>query len=50
MGLPCPNLCTGGENYHSRYEYACVQSMEKVTKLLVGLAARYAEKDALIQA
>ncbi len=31
MGLPCPNLCTGGANYHSRFEYACVQSMETVT-------------------
>ena len=38
MGLPCPNLCTGGANYHSRFEYACVQSMEKVTELLVKLA------------
>lgn len=43
MGLPCPNLCTGGANYHSRYEYACIQSMEKVTELLVKLAERYAE-------
>ena len=43
MGLPCPNLCTGGANYHSRYEYACVQSMEKVTELLVRLAEKYAE-------
>lgn len=41
MGLPCPNLCTGGENYHSRYEYACVQSMEQVTRLLVLLAQKY---------
>ncbi len=41
MGLPCPNLCTGGANYHSRYEYACVRSMETVTKLLVKLAERY---------
>ncbi len=41
MGLPCPNLCTGGENYHSRYEYACIQSMEKVTQLLILLAERY---------
>lgn len=48
MGLPCPNLCTGGENCHSRFEYACVQSMEKVTELLVRLAMRYAEKDALV--
>ncbi len=43
MGLPCPNLCTGGANYHSRFEYACVQSMEKVTELLVKLAEKYGE-------
>ncbi len=30
MGLPCPNLCTGGMNYHGRYEYVCIESMEKV--------------------
>lgn len=41
MGLPCPNLCTGGENYHSRFEYACVQSMEKTTELLIRLAEKY---------
>lgn len=35
MGLPCPNLCTGGANYHGRYEYACAQSMEQITELLV---------------
>lgn len=44
MGLPCPNLCTGGANFHSRFEYACVQSMEKVTELLVKLAKRYGEE------
>lgn len=41
MGLPCPNLCTGGSNGHSRFEYACVQDMEKVTETLVRLAERY---------
>ena len=41
MGLPCPNLCTGGDNYHGKYEYACVQSMEKVTELLIKLAEKY---------
>ena len=41
MGLPCPNLCTGGENYHGRYEYACVQSMEKTTELLIRIAEKY---------
>lgn len=44
MGLPCPNLCTGGGNYHSRFEYACVQSMKIVTELLVKLAELYGEK------
>lgn len=43
MGLPCPNLCTGGANGHSRFEYACVQSMEKVTELLIRLAVKYGE-------
>ena len=43
MGLPCPNLCTGGANYHSRFEYACVQSMETVTELLIRLAGMYAD-------
>ena len=44
MGLPCPNLGTGGANYHSRFEYACVQSMKKTTELLVKLAERYGKK------
>lgn len=35
MGLPCPNLCTGGHNFHGRYEYIPVQSMEKVVELLI---------------
>ena len=38
MGLPCPNLCTGGHNFHSRFEYVCVESMEKIVQLLVKLA------------
>ena len=35
MGLPCPNLCTGGANFHSRFEYIPVEDMEKITDLLV---------------
>ncbi len=41
MGLPCPNICTGGENYHGKYEYACVQSMEQIVKLLIGLVKKF---------
>lgn len=39
MGLPCPNLCTGGHSFHGRYEYICLESMEKVVELLVRLAS-----------
>lgn len=42
MGLPCPNLCTGGHNYHGRYEYIPVQSMEKVVELLTEIIRLYA--------
>lgn len=35
MGLPCPNLCTGGANYHGRFEYIPVEDMEKCVDLLV---------------
>jgi tripeptide aminopeptidase len=37
MGLPCPNLCTGGANFHSRFEYIPVEDMEKITDMLVDL-------------
>lgn len=39
MGLPCPNLCTGGHNFHGRFEYICIESMEKIVEILVKLAA-----------
>ena len=35
MGLPCPNLCTGGANCHGRFEYAVVEDMEKCVQMLV---------------
>ena len=34
-GLPCPNLCTGGENYHGRFEFVPVEDMELCVKMLV---------------
>ena len=37
MGLPCPNLCTGGENFHGRFEYIPVEDMELCVKMLVQL-------------
>lgn len=41
MGLPCPNLCTGGANFHGRFEYACVEDMEKIVEILVRIAQKY---------
>ena len=34
MGLPCPNICTGGENFHGKYEFITVQRMQKVSDIL----------------
>lgn len=34
-GLPCPNICAGGHNFHGVYEYICVESMDKIAELLV---------------
>lgn len=39
MGLPCPNLCAGGHNFHGRYEFCCVESMEKIVQLLIMLSS-----------
>lgn len=37
MGLPCPNLSTGGHNFHGKYEYIPVESMDKMVEVLVEL-------------
>ena len=38
MGLPCPNICTGGENFHSRFEFVSVEAMEKISDIIVRIA------------
>lgn len=37
MGLPCPNIFTGGENYHGRYEFISIKSMEKAVEVILNL-------------
>ena len=37
MGLPCPNLFTGGHNFHGKHEFIPLQSMEKAVATLVAL-------------
>ncbi len=41
MGLPCPNLCTGGDNYHGKYEYVSVNAMEKTVEILLKIIELY---------
>ncbi len=44
MGLPTPNLFTGGHNYHSRIEWVSVQDMEKAVETIVHLCRIWEEK------
>lgn len=43
-GLPCPNLCTGGENFHGRFEFIPVEDMEKVVEILTTIIYNAAEE------
>ena len=44
MGLPCPNLCTGGYNFHGNKEFISIQSLEKMCELLMEIVKKtYAE-------
>ena len=40
-GLPCPNLCTGGENFHGRFEFIPVEDMEKCVDMLVTIMTNF---------
>jgi len=44
MGLPCPNIFTGGLNFHSKNECISVVAMEKCTQLIVKIAEKYAQR------
>ena len=43
-GLPCPNLSTGGLNFHSRTEYIPANALEKMTEVILRIAELYAGK------
>lgn len=43
-GLPCPNLCTGGHNFHGKFEYISVQALEKTVELLFTIVKKFTEK------
>jgi len=44
MGLPCPNIFAGGHNFHGKYEYIPVESMQKAVEVIVKIAELTAEK------
>ena len=44
-GFACPNLGTGGHNFHSIYEYAVLEDMEKSSEILIGIVKRYAKRN-----
>lgn len=41
MGLPTPNMFTGGENFHGKYEYIAIESMEKAVQVVVNIVKNY---------
>jgi tripeptide aminopeptidase len=42
MGLPTPNIFTGGHNFHGNYEYICLESMEKAVETILKIVESYA--------
>lgn len=43
MGLPCPNIFTGGHNFHGRYEFIPLESMEKAVRVVLQIIKAYTE-------
>jgi tripeptide aminopeptidase len=44
MGLPTPNIFTGGENFHGRYEYISVDNMVKATNVIIEIIKLFEQK------
>ncbi len=44
MGLPCPNIFAGGHNFHGRYEFVPVESMQKATEVVIKIAELTAQR------
>ncbi|QLB20538.1 peptidase T [Vespertiliibacter pulmonis] len=43
MGLPCPNLFTGGENFHGRFEFISLDVMQQAVNVIIGIAQAFAD-------
>lgn len=44
MGLPCPNIFAGGHNFHGRYEYVPLESMQKAVEVIIKICELVAEE------
>ncbi|MFF2877429.1 peptidase T [Gottfriedia sp. NPDC057991] len=44
MGLPTPNIFTGGENYHGKFEYISIDNMVKATNVMIEVIKLYEQK------
>ena len=44
MGLPCPNIFTGGENFHGKYEYISADNMVKAANVIVEIVRLFEER------
>lgn len=44
-GIPCPNLGTGGHNFHSVYEYVCLEDMQKTSEILISIVKQFSKND-----
>lgn len=44
MGLPCPNIFAGGHNFHGRFEFVPVQSMQKAVEVILKISELVAKK------
>jgi len=42
MGLPCPNIFAGGHNFHGKYEYVPLESMEKASEVILNIISLFA--------
>jgi tripeptide aminopeptidase len=45
MGLPCPNIFAGGHNFHGKYEYVPVESMQKAIDVIIKIGELTATTD-----
>ncbi|MFI3281845.1 MAG: peptidase T [Rikenellaceae bacterium] len=43
MGLPCPNIFAGGMNFHGKFEYCSLDSMERATQVIINIAQLWAK-------